>query len=568
MNQDRFYDAALAFRKLELWEFLTDDQIFALRVKDQICYINITGLLGQQYSLGVYPGQEGIDSLWRINQMYMVSETEEMAAFFGQRSLICEYVPRDELDPNSVKMLSAYMKAHGKTMRGKSAIWPQILKCRPYREMTYQHDDAEAEIVTEALEAACWLTGNLGRPIYTLAHLYESDRTMPLLHREGDTWRIEDIPMPPEPEFAFPVGHTINEMYMARVRKLKKKGIWACEMLLDPFPREAEGMEEKVIAWQLLTVDLDTGAEIPIQMVREYETRTEVMLDKIMEAMFRERACPEAFCVHDERTYALLRDWCAEMKIELSMEEEIPVELEDLKDSRAAQAILGERNSVEVMDEVLDTLLRLPDQELFSNQSEAARFLPALMELDDYPEVPESIRRKAREILERSENYQNRPKTGAARGGKGKKSTEPGKTLVISVSLYTGCYRHIRISDRALLEDLSLAILDAFGFDNDHLHAFFMDDQAYSRWNAYYSCDAEEEPTTDRVTLARSGMTVGKKFKYLFDFGDNWLFQCKVLRELDEVTPEPQIVRTKGEAPPQYPDWDDGGWDADEDDDF
>ncbi|MBR3430699.1 MAG: hypothetical protein IKG87_11420 [Clostridia bacterium] len=567
MNQNRLYDAAFAFKALNLWNDLSDNQIFAIQGKNQICYINITGLLGEHFSLGVYIGQKGIDSLWKIYQMASVSENERTAAFLGQRSLVCEFVPRDELDPVSMEMLSAYTKAHGMSMRSKKNIWPQFLQCRPYREMTYTYDDAESEIMTEALEAACWLSGNLGRPMRTLAHLYESEKTIPLLHREGDIWRIEDIPMPPEPDISYPIGHTSNEMYMARVRKLKQKGTWACEVRLYPIPREAEGIEEKVIPWELLTVDMDKGMEIPVQMVRDYETRAEVMLDKIMEAMFREMVCPKAFCVYDERTYALLKDWSAEMKIELSMEEEIPEVLEDLASLRDAQAFMGEENSVDAMEEMLDMLLLLPDKELFSNQTEIAEYIMSFREMQNQAEIPETIYDKISEILERYDKYMNRQKAeaGRVRKSKSKKSAGPEKSLVISVSLDTGCYRHIQISDHALLEDLSLAILDAFGFDNDHLHAFFMDNQPYSRWNAYYSRGAEEHPTTDQVILAETGMMVGKKFKYLFDFGDDWTFQCKVLRKLDEVTPTPKIVRRKGDSPSQYPEWDDAGWSGDED---
>ena len=92
-----------------------------------------------------------------------------------------------------------------------------------------------------------------------------------------------------------------------------------------------------------------------------------------------------------------------------------------------------------------------------------------------------------------------------------------------------------------------------------------MDNQVYSRWDAYYARGVDEEgPATDEVSLREAGMQPGKKFKYLFDFGDDWTFQCKVLRELDESTPSAKIIRTKGEAPAQYPEWDDEDWDEDE----
>lgn len=577
MNRNRLYDAAFAFRALKLWDKLADDQIFAIQMKDQICYISITGMLGEHYSLGVYPGQEGIDSLWRIYQMSAVSESEEMAAFFGRSALICAFVPRDELEPESLAVLSPYLKARGMSIRGKKALWPQILRCRPYREFVYGYGEADAETMTEALEAACWLNGNSGRPIDTLAHLSEHDQTLPLLRREGDSWKIENLPMPPEPDISYPIGHTFNEMYTARVRKLEKKGSWACKIRLDPVPRDADGIEEKVLPWMLLTVDLDTGREIPVQPVRDYETRTEVMLDKMMEAMFRENVCPKAFCVYDERTFSLLEDWSAEMGIALSMEEEIPEELENLEDFADAQAYMGEEDSMQFMEEMLDLMLLLPDQELFLNQPELAEYIAHFRELQLHPDTPESIRAKVSEILERYDNFQSRQQSGAGKAGKstgkkskgkkGKKTTVPEKSLVISVSLDTGCYRHIRISDQALLEDLSLAILRAFNFDNDHLHGFFMDNQAYSPWDAYYSHGSEEGPATDQVTLAEAGMTAGKKFKYVFDFGDDWTFQCRVLRELDEITAEPVIIRKKGEAPPQYPEWDEEDWDEEDWDD-
>ncbi|MBR6580292.1 MAG: hypothetical protein IKK66_03245 [Ruminococcus sp.] len=137
------------------------------------------------------------------------------------------------------------------------------------------------------------------------------------------------------------------------------------------------------------------------------------------------------------------------------------------------------------------------------------------------------------------------------------------KSYVISVSLGTGCYRHIRISGKATLEELSDAILDAFDFDNDHLHAFFMNNRAWDEEDCYYSPYAEEDEfcSTDSCKLQFINLEIGKKFLYIFDFGDDWRFQCKVLNILDEDTKEPVVVRTKGAAPMQYPEFD-------EDDEF
>ena len=127
-----------------------------------------------------------------------------------------------------------------------------------------------------------------------------------------------------------------------------------------------------------------------------------------------------------------------------------------------------------------------------------------------------------------------------------------GKSFVISASLGTGCYRHIRIGQGETLERLHETILDAFCFDDDHAHAFFLDNRAWSQASAFYSRYIEEaEHFTNEYKLCEV-LSMGQKFLYIFDFGEEWRFSCKVLRELDEPTEMPQVVRVSGEAPEQY----------------
>ena len=141
------------------------------------------------------------------------------------------------------------------------------------------------------------------------------------------------------------------------------------------------------------------------------------------------------------------------------------------------------------------------------------------------------------------------------------------ESFVISVSLGTGCYRHIQISANATLYKLHQAILKAFEFEDDHEHAFFMDNHVWSSADAYFSSKAESgDRLTKKYTLKKLKLTKGQKFKYVFDFGDEWEFQCKVLRELEEDTKTPLVIRSAGESPEQYPEWEEYEEDAEEDD--
>ncbi|BET28960.1 plasmid pRiA4b ORF-3 family protein [Wolbachia endosymbiont of Carposina sasakii] len=50
-----------------------------------------------------------------------------------------------------------------------------------------------------------------------------------------------------------------------------------------------------------------------------------------------------------------------------------------------------------------------------------------------------------------------------------------------------------------------------------------------------------------------------KKMIFLFDYGDNWEFlvECCGIIEAEAGTRYPKVTKKQGEAPPQYPDYED-----------
>ncbi len=139
-------------------------------------------------------------------------------------------------------------------------------------------------------------------------------------------------------------------------------------------------------------------------------------------------------------------------------------------------------------------------------------------------------------------------------------------SYLFSVSYDKGCYRHIRIDASETLAKLSEAILEAFDFSDDHAHAFFLNNSLWDNEDAYYSVimeDAASRHSADYTLLSLS-LNKGQQFKYLFDYGDEHIFQCRVLQILDEATETPTIIRSVGASPVQYPDWEED-WDDEED---
>jgi hypothetical protein len=130
----------------------------------------------------------------------------------------------------------------------------------------------------------------------------------------------------------------------------------------------------------------------------------------------------------------------------------------------------------------------------------------------------------------------------------------------LKVSLTNKIHRTIRIAGTDTFEDLHEAIQDAFDFGNDHLYAFFMDGKRWSRnGESYWSPMNEEGISADEVEIGTAGLTEGKKFLYLFDFGDEWQFNVQVLViKTEEKEPDNwSIIESVGDNPSQYGDDDD-----------
>ena len=125
------------------------------------------------------------------------------------------------------------------------------------------------------------------------------------------------------------------------------------------------------------------------------------------------------------------------------------------------------------------------------------------------------------------------------------------------VSLSGKCYRVIRCLPTHTFEDLHLAIQKAFEFDNDHLYSFYLDGKKYSNYSVN-SPFSEEPPFTDETCLGDERLLHKQRILYLFDYGDCWEFNIILDIKYDgNVTFEkPEIIKTVGEAPEQYPEYD------------
>lgn len=181
-------------------------------------------------------------------------------------------------------------------------------------------------------------------------------------------------------------------------------------------------------------------------------------------------------------------------------------------------------------------------------------------------------------------------------------------------------WRKIEMRADQTLEDLHFAIQDAYEWDTDHLYSFFMSGKAWDTGTEYclpegcdpwgvpiYDEEEEEkewpEPTpaeheqrlralfgggegltveemeaelaafweeclaeealgpgnVQTTTLEELNLKPKQEFMYLFDYGDAWPFKVQVHAINENADPDaeyPRLVESVGEAPEQYPAWD------------
>lgn len=145
------------------------------------------------------------------------------------------------------------------------------------------------------------------------------------------------------------------------------------------------------------------------------------------------------------------------------------------------------------------------------------------------------------------------------------KIPEPKKgTYLFNVTLYDMWSAKIAIDGSQPFDELAQAIIGAVGFYNDHLYGFTLKSRFGSTFEIGHPY-MEDMFSSTEILLEQVNLRIGSKIEFLFDYGDNWEFEL-ILESInsDEVGKVTRILETKGEAPEQYPNYED--WDDDDDD--
>ena len=134
-------------------------------------------------------------------------------------------------------------------------------------------------------------------------------------------------------------------------------------------------------------------------------------------------------------------------------------------------------------------------------------------------------------------------------------------------------YRIIEASDNCTFDDFHDAIFQAFDRFEDHLYSFFITRKDTNNIRSIYDAPeithpmgvedimgfGEKKKSTAKTRIGDVGLNEKDVFHYLFDFGDDWWHRIKVqnINETKSKKKHIKLVKSVGESPPQYPDYDD-----------
>ncbi len=122
---------------------------------------------------------------------------------------------------------------------------------------------------------------------------------------------------------------------------------------------------------------------------------------------------------------------------------------------------------------------------------------------------------------------------------------------------------HVTVRADQELTALHDALVEAFGWFDDHLYSFWLDGRFWGGHEYEYTrpegVDELGDPVrTADVKISLLGLARGQRVAYVFDFGDEWRVRLTV-KAIDPADggEYPRVIKRLGHAPPQYPDFDD-----------
>ena len=423
MATDKMYELAFRYKQTKLWKDMEDTEVFGVRLSDgEIGYCCVMGMLGEHISLAVYVGDEGFQSFRELAFRENPDDIEEpdfasvmlgASWAFRQSCLQCSFENRDDMEEWDVAEARKYAKAHKIQLRGAHSF-PNFVKYMRYRVPLDIETPEDQRRICDALAGAIALSELLKTKSKAEIGLFpvdEETETLPLFipGEGGYTLSETKVPEPWEERWTEPAE--LDEESVAELRKLRKKGVYACEIFRFPglIEEQEDADEAPYFPALLLCVETKSGYLIATAPVTDYDIHPESLRDAFVKALMENNVCPRAVKVRDEQTRVLLSDLCMKVGALLSVDEDLPA-LDDAKAEMLNMLHSGlfddeddeddedfdETDMEETISMVMDEMSRMSDQELKTLPREVVR---QILDMAPFGFVPQDLQLRLRRLF-------------------------------------------------------------------------------------------------------------------------------------------------------------------------
>ncbi|MBR6257792.1 MAG: hypothetical protein IKR23_10475 [Lachnospiraceae bacterium] len=404
MNPE-LYKKAYEAKKSGLWDVFMEEQVFALKVPDaDTVFVQVTRSGTDEKMLAVYYGEQVLDLVRRFYDMESESmadadEANHLEASFEGVELT--FTLKDRLPKREAKEASGVARECGIRLGGSGAypLFRRLCCGHSGEELSLEEDE---KIMQLAIDAAMWLAKD-GSAKFRLfiPSLTNSAYDMPLLEYNKGKYKRSRIHIEALGEMKYPAGSNCNEILQKKIKKMPKKGEWACRLVRLRNTVNLGLGRENVLPSKLKTYDYGKDRYVDVASVVFYEEHTDAVLDAFMEAITEYGRCPVRINVMDMRTFVLLKRWCKNCGISLRLHEYIPIL--DVPDSIYMGDPEGEGMTEfgpEYFDVVLECLLSAPEEQLKSFAYELKE-IRAVKDSGVFELFPPSLRKKMEKLIKK-----------------------------------------------------------------------------------------------------------------------------------------------------------------------
>lgn len=371
ISKDKLYDAAFRYKKAGIWKKLWDNEVFAIKLTcGEIGYMSIMGKNGTYCALGLYIGEAGFQGYRALANAggYTGSPFRDHEMLLQQNCLQMALENKEYLMPEEVDEVREYAKKNDIRLSGKNAF-PQFIKYEPNCHPWKVRSKEDQQALLEATEAAI-LMADLLRTVdpneIGIMEITPDTKEVPLFEVKGDQLIQAGIaPLPGDKEDTYEYVPATNEIAMAHVKKLPRKGIWESELVRMMEPVQNHPEETPYYPLLLLVVENKSYYVLPIPMVMYAEKNPQEMLQAFAEGWKNQKVYPKEIRCRDERTYALLKDFCEKTNVKISVYHGEMAALDDVEYELSDQ--MTDQDEEEMLDEIamaVDALLQMSPSEL------------------------------------------------------------------------------------------------------------------------------------------------------------------------------------------------------------